>query len=327
MKRLAMAFACFALVSMAVQAQLAQITLMHGDQATMYNSDKTADALAAAQDGDVLYFSEGSYVGGVTITKKVSLVGAGLGTVINGNITIGLESSQAAMPAHMLDALNINGNVITKGTIAVDGLNIRKCVFTDFEYPNNITCKLTNFVIDRCFILGTLPLTPFLTEGLTVLNSKINNIRGNAVSASAATFLNCNIKCIYNSSSNKSYELLATLINSIIFNSYGFPSNKDCVFINCLYGIGAQSVVEKGVCTNCWCNQSLEMNNQLECTYPTEEDLQAMGYLGTDGTVVGVTGGTAPFTLVPSTPRITESVIKVDPETRKLNVNLKVTAN
>ena len=50
-------------------------------------------------------------------------------------------------------------------------------------------------------------------------------------------------------------------------------------------------------------------------------------YLGTDGTVVGSGGGTTPYTLVPSTPKVTDYTIRVDPDTKKLNVNIKVSAN
>ena len=325
MKKIAMVLACFALVSMTATAQLAQITLMHDGNATMFNANQTDAALDAAVDGDVLYFTEGSFTGNITITKKVTLVGVGEGTVLNGDITIYLTESAATMPAQMLDALQLTGSIIMKSK--TNGMKIRKCKFDSFKYfSNNIVT--TNCTIDRCFINGTMNLNSHV-EGMTVLSSKIKLLQGMAATASGATLVNCNIWEITNNSSNS--RLLATLINSIIYSA-GSQSyiHKDCMFINCLSSKNASSnigvVINAGVNNNCYTGVIFYMSSDtMEPSGFVNNSLE--DFLGTDGTVVGITGGAAPFTLVPAAPRITESVIKVDPETKKLNVNLKVTAN
>jgi len=148
--------------------------------------------------------------------------------------------------------------------------------------------------------------------------------------ASSATLINCNIHRIYNYLSNATYKLLATLINCVIYISYqgGSFSSPDCMFINCLGGANSNLTSLMQACTtnNCWTNITFGMNqNTLELTDNADDVLSK--YKGTDGTPVGITGGVAPFTLVPSAPRITESTIKVDPEKKVLNVNLKVVAN
>lgn len=337
MKKIAMVLACFALVSMTATAQLAQITLMHDGNATMFNANQTGAALDAAVDGDVLYFTAGSYevpVGGLIIKKKVSLVGVGVESKINGNITIDLANDDVAMPAHLLDALQINGS-IKLGNQPINGLNIRKCMFNGLTNPTATGAKQTNFVIDRCFINGTLPLSNYTTESLTVINSKIKYLYGKAITASSATIINCNIYDVDNS--GYSNMLLATVINSVIggaSSSLDSRYDNDCVFMNCICtnSYEAKGLFEHGTSTNCKVVSSLKVDAAtIECTNssggPTEDKFLNLGYLGTDGTVVGITGGAAPFTLVPAAPRITESVIKVDPETKKLNVNLKVTAN
>lgn len=325
MKKIAMVLVCFALVSMTVKAQLAQIALMHDGNATMFNSNQTSNALAAAVDGDVLYFTEGSFSGDITITKKVSLVGVGEGTILNGDVTINLTESAATMPAQMLDAMQLTGSITMRSN--TNGVKIRKCKFDSFKYYNTASTVTTNCTIDRCFINGTMNLGSKV-EGMSILSSKIKNLQGMAATASGATLVNCNIWNIPNNSSNS--RLLATLINSIIFSSYSGNSyiHKDCMFINCLGAsdVNVKGLMKGGVMNNCYTDvifymdsQTMETSSFVNCSL---ED-----YLGTDGTVVGITGGTAPFTLVPAAPRITESVIKVDPETKKLNVNLKVTAN
>lgn len=325
MKKIFTVLACFALVSMTATAQLAQITLMHDGNATMFNANQTAAALEASADGDVLYFTEGSYTGGVTITKRVSLVGVGEGTVINGDLTINLGESSAAMPAHMLDALQLTGSITLRSN--TNGLKLRKVKFDSFKYINTTTIATTNCTIDRCFINGTMNLSQKV-EGMTIISSKIKFLQGMAATASSATIINCNIYTITNSTSAN--KLLATVMNSILYGSSSSSwIHKDCVFINCLYrnDYGIQGVVEGGTPTNCWMSSMASLNTStLECT-TDDETLVGEGFVGTDGTVVGIHGGVAPFTLVPSAPRITESVIKVDPENKQLNVNLKVVAN
>ena len=47
-------------------------------------------------------------------------------------------------------------------------------------------------------------------------------------------------------------------------------------------------------------------------------------HLGTDGLIVGADGGVMPYSMKPDGLTIKESLLRVDPETRKLNVTLKV---
>lgn len=57
----------------------------------------------------------------------------------------------------------------------------------------------------------------------------------------------------------------------------------------------------------------------------TQDDIIANGHVGNDGTAIGPLGGTTPFTLVPTVPRVTESSLKVDPQKKELNVTVTVT--
>lgn len=55
--------------------------------------------------------------------------------------------------------------------------------------------------------------------------------------------------------------------------------------------------------------------------------MEEKGYIGTDGTVVGIEGGSAPFTLEPSVPKVTNSTVAYDAANKLLKVNLTVTTN
>ena len=57
-----------------------------------------------------------------------------------------------------------------------------------------------------------------------------------------------------------------------------------------------------------------------------ESNYDLSDYRGTDGTAVGVYGGSTPFTLDPQVAKVTESTFTVDTTNKKLSVKLKVAA-
>ena len=59
----------------------------------------------------------------------------------------------------------------------------------------------------------------------------------------------------------------------------------------------------------------------------TEEELQQNNYLGTDGTVVGKSGGARPFSLDMHLPSITKNNYTMDKNNKKVSMNVSVTAN
>ena len=78
---------------------------------------------------------------------------------------------------------------------------------------------------------------------------------------------------------------------------------------------------------NCWKAYNSTSTSLFDDDYNcvlSDQELQANGYIGTDNTVVGITGGDAPYTLKLITPRVLEHNIVVDKENKKLNVTLTV---
>ena len=63
--------------------------------------------------------------------------------------------------------------------------------------------------------------------------------------------------------------------------------------------------------------QGVVFNSTMECDSSSE-------LKGTDGTQIGIYGGTTPFTLVPSVPIVKSYDLKVDTSNKKLNVNISV---
>lgn len=327
MKKIVMVFVCFALVSMTTKAQTAKVALQHNGNVTLYDADKLADALTASVDGDTLYLNEGRFVGDVTITKKVSIIGSGTNTILTGNVKVSIPSSPT-LTSHLLDALYLENKGITV-TLPLKGLKIRKCIFSGLDF----TALTEDILIDRCFSRGSGSASLRLSKNvknMSVINTKVNNLRGDAEYVGDANFINCNIYHLdnyyYDYTSNGEGSCRATYLNCIIrdWNSSSTYYDSSTIYVNCLCGTNS---FKKTVNQNCWNYNNLGiLDNSTNCSL-TDDQLRSNNYLGTDGTVVGITGGTTPYTLVPAVPKVSDYTIKVDTETKKLNVNIKVKAN
>lgn len=310
MKKIAMAFVCFALVSISAWgATAAQIMLQHNGSAKLFDSDQMAAAINQAVDGDTIFLTEGSF-NNFTVSKKIAIIGAGPQTVITGDVTIAIPGSPT-LTARVLDGMNISGNILVNQS--VNKFIIRKCKFKSFN-PNN-TCTLDNGQIDRCQITECLYLGSSLIKSMLVTNSLINNLNS---CNNTTTLINCDFYVVTS-------DFKGTILNSII----SMPQNlSNGLLKNTLYSIYNYIIQTGCTTTDCYAvNKSVNTPNKWLSHQYTMEELFNNGFLGDDGTVVGSQGGNTPFTLVPAVPKVTERTIKVDTEGRKLNVSLKVSAN
>ena len=161
---------------------------------------------------------------------------------------------------------------------------------------------------------------------MTVKNSKVAVISAGSLTYNKCTFLNCNI-------AHRANETTAAVFTNCIIGGnsywvtdlgYGLGTMESSVFTNTLFNTNeGGSIGSSSSQTNCYfisdgygaCDR-----NTLESNY----DLS--NYRGTDGTEVGVYGGSTPFTLDPQVAKVTESTFTVDTTNKKLSVKLKVAA-
>ena len=131
-------------------------------------------------------------------------------------------------------------------------------------------------------------------------------------------FINCTFSYYNINSSN--YGGIGNFINCLFYSAnYNYTSYKsisNSTLVNCL--IGWEYGNNNSTFQNCYKSTS--------SIAETVDWLKSNNYLGNDGTVVGRYGGSNPFTLEPSFPKVTDSKIAVDPEKKILNVSLKVSA-
>lgn len=317
MKKILIAMVCLMVVGIqSVNAQNAKIILHHNGAATFFASNQTSEALDAAVDGDTIYMNIGTFTGDITITKKVTLIGAaGAGAVtrINGYINIALEDE--TLSADLLIGLYIENDITIEKP--VKGLVIRHCTFPCIHF----NAAIEDSFIDNCDCGGAFNLSENI-KYLNINNTKIGTVGGNAASAESVVFNNCNIGIL---SVYWGLQCLATYRNSIIndLSEYNhWTVARTTTFINCL--LKNESILRNSEYYNCYIDSNNLLDSWVNCNYSTEE-LTEKGYFGTDGKVVGIFGGESPFTMIPSSPKITDYSSSVDPTTRKITVNLKVT--
>lgn len=335
----------FAIVIMAVclisQSGVAQdkmlVTLQHGETMTaFYGSDAFKAAVAAAEAGDLLTLSGGSFTA-TTITKPLKIQGAGYSqdtqnfryrTTINGDMAIEVPGAAAGL---LIEGLWFNNNVIVRG----EGLNdfiFRKCRLNGL-YLNAIN---SGCYIDQCRIASELGFAQ-PTSQFFMANSIAKYIYGNNGSTS-----NTFDHCVITSSVNN--EVVANFQNSLIRNPSGAPT---CSYYNNVMDLNTS--VSRFNSTNNEQNTVFvhyDGNNDyfIHSDYIalfasgdfryyndgydyrlTEE--AAAKYLGNDGTQVGIYGGEVPFTDVPTNPQITFKNISARSSANgKLSVRITVEA-
>lgn len=323
---------CIIMMSVAANAiTVNKAMLVHNDQVTLYDGDQIQSAINAASDGDVIYLTLGTFKP-FNVTKKVTIRGTGETSIIDGNVSISIPGSPK-LTSPVMDGLAVSGTV-TVGA-QVDDMILRKCKIANF----GISAQIDGAVLDRCYITNTLTLSSYI-KGMTIVNTKLNDIKANSGATQNTTFVNCNIWRIYVA------NFSGTIINSIIQYSVNNNGNYNAtdsnilstVLLNTLWysyskyvTIGSSSVAQ-----NCYYLSSSTqftynnstyyglLNPLCECIFSTSQ-LQSKGYLGTDGTVVGIYGGETPYTLVPSVPKVTSSDLQLDNEKKELKVKLTVT--
>ena len=107
------------------------VLLEHNGKIATYEADSIQVAIDDAVDGDVIYLNEGIYPG-FTITKKISVKGVGMATVIKDYVTIKLPidpiGGQTLLTEPMLEYLKVNKQIsVPRSSNPVRWLKIKQC--------------------------------------------------------------------------------------------------------------------------------------------------------------------------------------------------------
>lgn len=308
MKKQLLMAVCIIMMSMTASAiTINKAMLDHNGQVTLFDGDKLQDAVNAAVDGDIIYLTLGTFKP-FNVTKKITIRGTGETSVIDGDVNISIPGS-AKLTSPVLEALAVSGTVNIGAQ--VDDMIIRKCKIANFT----IGAQVDGAVLDRCYITNEFTLSSYI-KGMTVVNTKLYAVKANSGATQNTTFVNCHFYLLLTN------YFSATIINSIIQSYDHYQTLNSSVILNSLI-LSLISVGSSSVAQDCYYENNYRIGSNCESTYDTPT-LQSKGYLGTDGTVVGIYGGDTPYTLEPSVPKVTSSDLKLDMEQKKLNVTLTV---
>ena len=334
MKKLFLSFVAVLIGSMTANAATYNKALLqHNGEVTLFDGDKVQDAVDAAVDGDIIYLTLGTFQP-FNVTKKITIRGTGETSVIDGSVTINIPNAPT-LTNPVLETLSVTGNVTVSSAIsnllirqcnissvlgltgAISGGKIERCKISSVSFSGTIQ----DFTIDRCNIT-TFPLSSSI-QSMTVVNTRIQSLSASSGATNNTTFVNCYLT--FSSASNFSGTIInsilshtdrtnktinsSVLVNTLIIRTYNYNNS------NYIYDM---SVGSSSVTQDCYIVSSSSTDAST---------LQSKGYLGTDGTIVGIYGGDTPYDdnmLVAKVPKVTSSDLDLDLEQKKLNVTLTV---
>lgn len=301
MKKILLTLVCvFGMSTVASALTSSAVLLQHNGNITTYAAEDIAKAMAAAADGDEVFLNEGIYPG-FTISSAIKIKGMGEMTIIDGDIVI-QNTNESKIGSIYIGYVDVKGNL--KGLSEIGKLILSQCKMYEYKQDGAI---VDDVYIDRCNM--KILLSNNYGNNINKLLVK-NSIIGSTgyydtsyTTYPSFTFVNCDL----------SVEMARgfAVINSILRVQYWI---KDSEFIN----TATKYISSENKYTGCY-------DELLDYSKMTQDDIIANGHVGNDGTAIGPLGGTTPFTLVPTVPRVTESSLKVDPQKKELNVTVTVT--
>lgn len=329
MKRIFTFIAAFSMI-MAALAQTPGITVSHKEAdgtetLQFFSSTKLGDAIAAADDGDIIYLSAGKYdvrmpeeyTGAYydfdvtsfssypVLKKALTFIGAGgywnesgkvNGTYINFNndLVIDLSKSNCADGNKVIsfEGLCIPNNIRIASDL--NKLTFRNSAISDlglFKDENGAGSQnIDNLVVDRCK-LNNINLRSNYCSSANINNTKIRGYaRGECGDGPAAFSLShCFVGAI-------DTDFIGYILNSIIYsdNATSAATTKNCIYGN------TNSVTSTQL--NCILgykgyNDDSDPSWQENTTYKAPT-----GYRTTDDTLFGSLGGSTPYSLYPGYP-------------------------
>ena len=358
MKRMILSLVAAIVAATATYAQGSLLaTLSHdGNISAYYGAYALKSAVEEAEAGDVITLSSGQF-NAVNITKPITLRGAGMSvstdsinaheaTIIQNAFEINIADSLSGRL--LMEGLYFRNGITYKGTIA-NG-QFMKCRFANFIAGTD--AKMTNSTFIHCRIYDGFTLNNNSSSAyfINCLVCSPKNYVSSGTNTSNIEFDNCFIKFDYYSSySNQPYLVQNSYFKNCIiqrsnYDNYTTSNNvlpSSCTAYNCV-GIGNTSYyLFANMASNNSTNTMISSVSSVFKTYNatangtyitdlydfTLTDEAAAKYLGTDGTQVGIFGGSLPYDENPTIPQITKcNVASKSTADGKLSVDIEVKA-
>ena len=278
------------------QTQLA--TLQHGDDLSVfYGTNAFVEAHTAAVGGDIITLSGGTFIP-TTITKGITLRGAGCTTDTVANTAPTIFSSNITLDvADTVNFLNVEG-ILFNCEVRFKILNnpqFTRCYMNDWRFNglSSNSCRNAQFI--NCFVKR------FDNEqciSTMLINSVVNGYCSGNYTCNAYNSI------IFYNSINRTYRLSA--FNCIIISNSRYSTGESS-FINCIgIKLASTSPFDGSYVSNCveynsWEDvfETFTGTFEYDASFVLKDEI-ATGFHGTDGTQAGIYGGFMPYDIRPT---------------------------
>ena len=253
------------------------LLLLHNGEKTGFKPTDFPLAMEQAVEGDTIIMGEGSYPE-ITLSKNVKIIGPRDGRTINLRINMPNEDFQDIL----IESVPIYTLYIESD---FNQLTLRHCDICNIVNNNQAQGKIT---LDKCEINmwneGDIP--PF-----NAIQSRVYRFfNGNNTDKSKYVFTNCEFHFyLYGFGTVPPATYINSVFSDPYFNSEDGTTDQQVEFRNssfesCLFDNTGRYYINES-CTE---NNSYRMEHQnWDCS---KENLESLGFLGNDGTVVGLNG-------------------------------------
>lgn len=311
MKKLLFILVSLSIGTLLMNAEVSLVAILsHGDEITTFQSTNAyAQAVDKAVDGDVITLSSGNFTA-TDITKNITVRGAGMmpgenPTVLNGKFTINIDPTQGG-------SLTIEG-IYSSDEIRLERANeitlLKSWLHCIAGNQNDNIVSSIRFI--HCFIPGYCNFANKQVTSAQFINSYVESFRRAAFGCTISVS-----NCIMPADSYGYYN------NSIVLGGSGAHST----FSNCVsnkYDFNGQPITAG----NKYMPEVTDFFKEGSDRYELKDEYAAQ-LLGSDGTQVGIHGGSMPFD--PTTTSLKISKFNVGARTTadgKLPVEIEVNAN
>lgn len=336
MRRIIFTILCIFTIALTCYGQ--KVTLQHNGKIVGFfsNSDGTCltEAFEHAEEGDTLFLSQGDYYLPI-IDKAITIIGVGASEcAIRENFALrepikiqaktNSTISQINLEGISLDDVSVGPNYSSEDIGKIENINIKKSILRRGLSAGGHD-DLGNLTFESSKLIGSTNV--YTLKNLIFRNCDISYISSAGSKTTLPKYLNCDIvnykgdkalciNCIIGQVGKGVTDYLETghiLINTLYHKIENYDPTKNCIQQDCY-------ATEEAIASNV---DEWGSNNKLIIT---EEQLRQNNYLGTDGTIIGKSGGARPFNLDMHIPIVTKNIFSIDQNNKKASINVSVTA-
>ncbi len=314
-------------VSVTATAQTVLATLSHDGSISMfYGTDALVKAHEAAEAGDIITLSPGTF-NSPTITKALTIRGAGMEadsvnqrTILNGNVYVAYTDS-----IHDLTLEGVYcGHTLLFETETND-VTLLKCRF--YQIQSNYV-RTNGLQVIHCRIPNSLAVTGPRCDGsyngAVITNSILGRPDENwgGTSSNRCSFSITNSIMFFPTTGNSTCDYRNCILvgSSVTYVTANSTYNHNLFISDAATDDGTNVVIK---CDDSRANNFVGVYSEMN-DYKLNDELRAL-IKGSDGTEVGIYGGSIPFSPTPTNPQITKfNVADKTDANGKLSVDISV---